>query len=186
MGRVKTPVWRQWTRGEERILRECWAEYSWRELLRRLPNRTRRAIRDRAGLLSLGPRLQGYLSTDAALTLTGFCQSTFDRMVQMEGIRSLKVWGSGRYRHQVYEEDRLLEAAERFLSRETVLQAAARIGVDDQILGRAVRYFRAKEVGNYRGCLLPPEYDDLLRRWREHCATRYLRAVQNRPARKRT
>jgi hypothetical protein len=123
---------------------------------------------------------------EAALARTGLNQRGFNRMLELEDLAPLYVRSPGKGRHQVFEEDRLVEAATSYVRRETVEQAAVRLGVDSQRLGRAVRHFGAKKKsGRYWALLLPEEFDVLLRQWNSYCASKYTRLAETLTGRKR-
>lgn len=147
------------------MLREGWAEYTWRWLRENLRGRTQRSIVCRARRLKLGKRLQGFVSAQEGRRITGLSEEGFEWMLLLEGVAHLKVRG-GDTDLRAFDPDRLVEATRNYLRRETVTEAAERLGVSQPSLLRAVQHAKADQPpGRYRTFLLPAEFDTAWATW---------------------
>lgn len=131
LGVISRPIW---TVAEDNILRREWGEVGPRSLREKLPGRKWSAIVWRAKDLGLPSPKQGRVALSVAARAAGFSHYLMLNILETEGVRVERYAGGlhaqhRREQHRVVDPDEARAAVERWLRRETVAQAATRIGV---------------------------------------------------------
>lgn len=133
-----------WTVAEDRLLRLEWGELSSRTLREKLPRRRWSAIIRRAYELGLGRASRGRVSIAEVAAMAGYSHATARRILAAEGVRvehhpGGPRAGARRTRWLLVDPDEARAAVERWLARETIAQAARRLGVSRWAVCQALR-----------------------------------------------
>lgn len=166
-------VRRYWTAAERQILRTEWQILSKRQLLRKLPGRTWRAILVQALRMGLPFGIpQGYESLAAGAKRTNYHHATFKRIMSAHGVRMYRnyqsITGRKTKAHWIYvDPEEADEAIRRDLTLETTVAAARRLRIRRQTLTKLVQDARLRSEKAGTGSRRPPEvYDHLVSTWR--------------------
>lgn len=155
MGRRKKQQRHPWTSEQTALLVREWGVWGARALLRALRPHTWVAIRRKADRLNLPQGIpQGCASLAALARRCGISPQSFARILEDAGVQVRNVYPSHKNGRPSYvprvsqrryaEADEAVEAFERWLSRETLRQAAVRLGSSPHTL-----YARARRAGLY-------------------------------------
>lgn len=141
--RLRVSVRAQWTVKEDEFLLNSYADYSARALMTALPGRSWNSIRIRAVNLGIqDTRWQGYFSMKATADKLGFSEDGLERILDDMGVtirtRSVSDKKGSKFQHKVIEWDAAEQAVTDWLKLETPRQAAARWGLQGNLVVRWV------------------------------------------------
>lgn len=156
----------------EEVLKFCdmWPDYSVRAIKEAFPDRSWRALREKAREHKLGPRFQGYVSMTQAADLIGYTRRWFYNRIRKGELTYYKVGVGKKSTRFAFDIDEVTEYAKRQLELETILDGAKRHNMSSPTLTRAYIHCHGALPG--KACskrrLEPSKVDEAVEHWKSH------------------